>query len=528
MNVRDGNGSGRRSAARLIVLASVIGITALWSQSVRAQVRTAGVGEVTERDEKLKKAMKGLLLEPDSRHDRGWQLARDCGPALAPLLWDMQAAERANQDRRALLASAAILAGGAESDEPALAAVGEGQQAVQLIVCLLFAMQPSRGRDQPQATGNKDWADLYWERVRGRRKEPDEMLTVAALLGSRRFAGASATPAAADLVKRMPGSPGVIAAALFAGVSVEGALRPFLSISRPPRSADLVWRGRLLGSLRDGAVPDDEVVQFAQQVYALTGDAQAGVRSAAALVLSRANRLPPDKERPPWWMLQLLAADPRAAEGLARWIGPVPDALDENEKPIRLAVEYVLGRTPRAVVDDRARWGSNPLIRRHVALALAWRLLGMPKPEPIEVAMPGLPEWFFVQWASGAHASKAETIRGPDDRDDLLDRVAALMQEDGRLSRPVARELLEGTLWRWRSHPGLGLFDAQAALVCDLLLTGSDAGRKYQKAAARLPDRYLPKGLGSDSSVFELGVELWDWLALSEPRLPIPTECLLR
>src|SRR5262245_52718327 len=212
MNVPDGTGFGRRSAARLTVLASVIGIAAAWSQSVRAQVRLAGVGELTERDEKLKKAMKALLLEADSRHDRGWQLARDCGPAVAPLLWDMQAAEQANQDRRALLA------GAAESDEPALAAVGVGQPALQLIIGLVFAMQPSRGREQPQAPGNKDWADLYWERVRGRRKEPDEMLTVAALLGSRRFAGASATSAAADLVKRMPISPGVIAAAMFAGV----------------------------------------------------------------------------------------------------------------------------------------------------------------------------------------------------------------------------------------------------------------------------------------------------------------------
>src|SRR5262249_52974154 len=182
-----------------------------------------GVGELTEKDEKLKKAMKALLLESDSRRNRASQLTRDCGPALAPLLWDMEAAEKANQDRRALLASAAILAGGAESDEPALAAVGDGQQAVPLIVCLVFAMQPSRGRDQPQAAGNKDWADLYWERVRGRRTEPNEMLTVAALLGSRRFAGASATPAAAELVKRMQGSPGVIAAAMFAGVPVPEA-----------------------------------------------------------------------------------------------------------------------------------------------------------------------------------------------------------------------------------------------------------------------------------------------------------------
>jgi hypothetical protein len=527
MNLPDGTGCGRRSAARLFALAAVIGIAAVWSQSVRAQVHAAGVGELTEKDAKLKKAMQALLVEPDSRRDRAWQLARDSGPALAPMLWDMQATAEANQYRRALLASAAILAGGAESDETALAAIGEGTPFVQLISCLVFAMQPSRGREQPQASGNKDWADLYWERVRVRRTEPNEILTVAALLGCRRFSGAATAPFAADLVKRQQSSPGVIAAAMFAGVPVpEAASRPFLQVAKPPRFADLVWRGRLLGSLRDGVAPEDDVVRFAQQIYVLSGDAQAGLRSAAALVLSRANRLPPDRERPPSWMLQLLAADPRAATGLARWIGPVPDALDDKDKPPRLAVEYVLGREPRAVVEDRAIWGADSRIRRHVALALAWRLLGIEKPAPIEVAMPGLPEWFFVQWASGAEASKSETIRA-DERDDLLAGAAVLMQHK-QISRPVARDLIEGTLWRWRSHPGLGLFEAQAALVCDLLLTGSDAGRKYQKTGTRLPERYLPKGFGTESSAFELGVELWDWLALSEPRPPIPIECLLR
>ena len=468
--------------------------------------------------------MKALLTDAQHGHAEGWQVALDIGVPLMPLLWDMRAVEKADDRRRMVLTAAAMAAGGIEADEQALAAIDLSQQNDPLMACLMFALGPNRAHEQPR----------YWERVRGRRTEPPELHTVLALLACSRFPGAPTAPAAAAITQfhRTSGSgvvqsPGVLAAALFAGVPVpDSVLKPYLAFDAPPRHAELVWRGMLLGALRDPAiVPDAAMVQRAQRVFALSGDSLASAREAAALLLGRAGAVDGSGPRPPWTVLQLLAADARSAVLLDNWLRPAPSPIDED--PNRLAVEYAFSRPVARVLEERDEWGKATAIRKHVAVALAIRLLTVENAQPIQVALPDVAEWSFVQWASGAKPEARGPTAGPDGSGDSLDALLTLCRE-GRVSRPVVRERLEEALWRWGSHPGLGLFAAQRTLIRDLVLTGSLAGAKYQQHVP-MHERYLPGGLGSSGSsepFFAVGVEVFDFFSV--PRLPLPNECRLR
>lgn len=482
------------------------------------------MGSVSIKDDKFRAQMKALLTDAQHGHAQGWQVALDIGPPLMPLLWDMRAVEKADDRRRMVLTAAAMAAGGLESDEQALAAIDLSQQNDPLMACLMFALGPNRAHEQSR----------YWERVRGRRTEPPELHTVLALLAASRFPGAAAAPAAAAITQfhRSSGSgvvqsPGVLAAALFAGVPVpDSVLKPYLAFEQPPRHAELVWRGMMLGALRErDSLPDATVVQRAQRVFALSGDSLAGAREAAALVLGRAGAIDGSGPRPPWPVLQLLAADPRSAAQLSNWLYAAPSPIDEE--PARLAVEYALSRPVATVIEQRDDWSKSAAVRRHVAVALAIRLLADEAVQPIELALPEVPEWFFVQWASGAKAEPRGTIQGTSGQPDSLDALMQLVR-DGRATRAVVRDRLEEALWRWGSHPGLGLFTAQRTLIRDLVLTGSLAGAKYNQHVP-MHERYLPGGLGSSGSsepFFAVGVEAYDFFSV--PRLPLPSECRLR
>jgi hypothetical protein len=422
---------------------------------------------------------------------------------------------------------AAMQAGGPLEDESALAALaGAKQPQDRLMACFAFALGPVRTRELPQ----------FWTSALGRRAEQNAILTVAALLACARFPGA-----AAAVPEIRSDDPGIVAAMAFAGVAVPAAIMDrYWRFDEPEEHAGLVWRGFLLGSLlrsAPGQSGDADLLARARAVWKVTPE-RAGrgaaaefldeARGAAALVLGRAAAERPDGTRPPWHLLELLAAEPRSAALLAnhpdprfRWLQPEPQVLDED--PTCLAVEYVLGRPPQTVVDERDRWSTAPRIRQHVAVALAWRLLGAQQPAPVDVQVTGLPEWYFVRWATGAAGSLEGKLDDP-----VLAKAAALAQ-DGRLPRPVARDILEQTLWRWRSHPGRGLWAAERKLVRDLLLTGSQSGRKY-KPRVRETDHYLPNGLGTQDAFFEVAVEALDFdlLDVSAPRLPIPQQCRLR
>jgi hypothetical protein len=153
-------------------------------------------------------------------------------------------------------------------------------------------------------------------------------------------------------------------------------------------------------------------------------------------------------------------------------------------------------------------------------VALAWRLLGEERPAPVDATLAGLPEWFFVRWASGAGAARDSAI------EDATLEAAAGLAASQRLSRPAARRVLEEALWRWGSHPGLGLLENDRLLVRDLLLVGSNQGGGQYVPHVPYVERYRPTGIGSENAFFGIAVAAYDFL--SRPRLPLPPEYRLR
>jgi hypothetical protein len=241
------------------------------------------------------------------------------------------------------------------------------------------------------------------------------------------------------------------------------------------------------------------------------------VRAAAALFLARIGEVRGDGPRPDWQLLQILASEPAGAAAMQAWLAPGPHGL--NEDPRRIAVSYAMSRAPEVVIAEQQRWSLDPRIRTHVAVALAWRLLGEEQPRPIDVSLPAVPEWFFVRWASGAAADPRDAAS----ESEILQRAARLAAA-GRLPRPVLRQLLEEALWRWGSHPGLCMWENEAMVVRDLLLVGSLPGGKFTHAS--LEQRFRPGGLPPNNVLFDVAVALYDFL--SRAPLPLPPEHRLR
>jgi len=227
---------------------------------------------------------------------------------------------------------------------------------------------------------------------------------------------------------------------------------------------------------------------------------------------------PQNKQRVNWQLLRLLASEPRSARRLSRWLDPAPQPLDEDQQT--LAVEYVMSRSVEQVLEEHAQWSAAEAVRRDIAIALAWRLCGEDAPPAVNWDVPSVPEWFFVRWAAGSPPALPPVIDG----EPRLEEAARLAAE-GRLDREVGRQLLEQALWRRGSHPGLGLWRAHRQLVCDLLMSGSLPGSKFQISVPQ-HKRYLPAGLGDENALFEVGVDVFDMLSRPEP--PIPEECRLR
>jgi hypothetical protein len=510
---RPAAGSPVPAPASLAWLFAVIGTLALAPQPARGQ--TPAVGSLGADDHEFRRPLQDLLLEAKTQDlAAGWRLCAELGPAAAPLLWAMHDGEKSNARRRIVLIFAAMVAGGPLEDERAFAALERAKQPQdRLMTCLAFALGPPRAREQPS----------FWT-VLGRKAEQNDILTVASLLACARFPGAAAL---APEIRSA--DPGVVAAAAFAGAALPAAVVERFFRDDAPVHAGLVWRGVLLGSLlrADAAqARDPALLQRARWVWE-TRPERVGrgaaefldeARGAAALVLGRAAAMTAAGPRPPGHLLQLLAAEPQSAIQLRDWLKPEPQ-IDDDE-PARLAVAYAFSREPAAVVAERDAWSRSEPVRRPIAVALAWRLLGAPPQAPIEVQVTGLPEWFFVRWASGAAGGSEGRIDDP-----ILGKTAALAQ-DGSMPREAARDILEQALWRWRCHPGIGIWEAERRLVRDLLLTGSQEGRKYKP---RAPDaeRYRPTGLGTEDPFFEVGVKALDF-DLSAPRLPIPKPCRLR
>lgn len=463
------------------------------------------VGWISPRDERFRERFQKYLLDEPTRDlEVGWQLASDLGRPAVPLLWDMLAKEKAQVERRLIVLAAFVLAGGPLEDERLFEWLEQPKPMLEerVLACMLMALGPKRQRPVPG----------FWTKC-SPAKRPEPILAIAVRLASARFPGAEEdTPLQED-------DPGLAAAQAYACLPVSGLVAAKLwNLKTPERHAELFWRGALLGGARsasDGTTPQEALIEKSRKVMELGSDQGSAARAAAAWFRARARDFRGDAELD-WNLLQLAAADAANARLLQQRLGPTPPArLDE---PQRLAVCYVMSRDPEAVIADRAVWGAEERIRKHVAVALAMRLLAEEQPRRLD-AMPALPEWAIVRWAAGS-AMDATAL------DDPPLQAAVELAAAGRLSRPVMRNLLEEALWRWGSHPGLGLRDNERLLLRDLVLVGSSSGGgKYQPQLSP-HERYRAQGLGPDDPFFTVAVALYDFT--SRPRLPLPPEYRLR
>lgn len=466
---------------------------------------------MSANDARVRARFSELLLEAPTRDLRaGWELARDLGPVVAPSLFGLASDEKSNMKRRMSAFCAAVMASDPHGEDRVLAALDDkSPMQDRLCASFLLALGPLRERAPSD----------FWAKSLGRNKqEPEPVLLVAALLAGSRFPGVGAS--CPQSLLRVD-NPGVLAAAVLCGAPApEPLLQPYLQ-KRAPAHANLVQRAWLLRAVlqRNVSAASPELAERAREWMQSPGEANATLREAAALALGASGSLRMDGQtRPDWRMLQLFAFDAKACEALAGWIPAQPQPLDEPAWP-RLAVAYALGRPVERVVADRSAWASVPSVRRHVAIALAMRLCREPRSKAVAAALPEVAEWAFVRWAMDEPFPDAAAFVEP-----ALQQAAVMAKED-RLSREAAARLFEDTLWRWGSHPGIGLRDVQRDLVRDLMLSGSLPGNRY---AIGLPDhlRYLPAGLGNENDFFGIAVEAWE--LLRSPALPIPPECRLR
>ncbi|MBX3465034.1 MAG: hypothetical protein KF830_17840 [Planctomycetes bacterium] len=490
-----------------------IGATALLAQWTPAQdaaaVDATGPGWIDARHEPFRERFQQLLLAAPTRDlGQGWQLAAEIGRPVAPLLWDMVQAERAQTGRRLAVLAAAMVAGGAAEDERSLAWLDRPKGMVEdrVLTALWLAHGPRRARPVPNLAG----------RLLGGGRPPEPVLRLAVRLASARFPGGEAGDAVgADE------DPGLAAAGVFAGLPIGAAVAArYGNLKASERHVELYWRAGLLAGARglaEGRPPEVEWLQRARDLSAWPGEAFAAVRCAALLYRLRAQDQVADGPRPDWRLLHQAVVDRAAAVAVRGWLTAAPQPRDEE--PARLAVAYVLSREPAEVVAEQAVWSAAPRVRRHVAIALAWRLLGEPPAAPIELDLPGVPEWVFVRLAGGARPAVPVL-------DDAPLQLAARLAAADRLPPAALRAALEDALWRWGSHPGLGAWEQERLLLRDLLLVGSLVGGGRYVPHVRPEQRYRASGIAPDDVFYEVASSLHDFLV--RPRLPIPAECRLR
>ncbi len=468
------------------------------------------MGWIGTRDERFRERFRQVLLAvPTQDLAAGWTLASDLGRPAAPLLWEMTAAESANVGPRLVVMAAAIFAGGPLEDERLFAWLERPKPMLEerVLVSMLLALGPKRIRAKTE----------FRSRVLGPNRSPEQILGIAARLACGRFVGQdTGTPLLLD------DDPGIAAAAIYAGDDVPASIENRLwNLRAPERHAELFWRAAMLGGARQiaehGAV-SDVLLTRARDLMALPGDQFAAVRAAAATFRARARDLRADGPRPDWRMVQAMAIDVAGARALADWLGA--GAQPRDEEPQRLAVAYVLSRDTDQVVAERGTWGADTRIAKHVAIALAWRLLGETAPSSIELQVPAAPEWAFVRWATGASIDAAGQIEDPQLR------VALGLALNGRIGRDALRTALEDALWRWGSHPAQAVVEQERLLVRDLLLVGSNLGGSKYVPHIVTEQRYRPTGIGPDATFFRIAVAAYDFLA--RPRGPVPAEHRLR
>lgn len=491
----------------------LIGVFVLVAQLGRSQegtaVATGGLDWLGERDERLRDRFRQLLLHVPTRDlAAGWQLAVDVGRPAVAVLWKLLEGEPSDVNHRLVLLAAAMLAGGLHEDErlSRLLATPSPMLEERTLAALLVAIGPRRSRPMVN----------FWPRFLGPSKTPEDLLGIAVRLASVRFPGnEQGAPVLVD------DDPGLAAATAFAGLPVPPSVTAKLwNLQNKERHAELFWRGALLGAARrlPETKPPAELLERARKLVRMQGEEMAATRAAAAWLLAVADELRPEGPRLPVPLLRVATSHAPTATRLSAWLEPT--AQPRDEAPERLAVVYAWTAPPATVVAQRDQWSTNPDIARHIAVALALRLLGGGAPSPaIDVAVAGLPEWAFVRAASGARFERDTTCA-----DERLQATLQLLA-DGRLEPPALALVLEEALWRWGSHPQTTPWELERLLVRDLLLAGSNSGGAKYQSAVRPDLRYSPSGMDRNDSFFPIAVKLFDFCW--RPRAPLPPECRL-
>jgi len=471
---------------------------------------TTGVaGWIGPREERFRDKFRQTLLAVPTRDlAMGWQLASDLGRPAVPLLWEMMQAERSNVERRLAVLAAAMLAGGPNEDERLFAWLDQQKPMLEerALAAMVLALGPRRSRPVPG----------YWSKIQGPGKSTEQILTIAVRLAAARVPGLDGTaPPVLD------DDPGIAAATVYTGTAISPVLANKLGRNSTERHAELYWRASLLCGARqvaEGQPVTEALVTKAREFASLGGDQYAAVRAAAVLFRGRARDLRAEGVRPDARLLQVATSELANARALRGWLAAAPQPRDEE--PYRLAVTYALSRDVAEVVAERTVWSADARIDEHVAVALAWKLLGDDARSPIDATLATVPEWNFVRWASGAPIDPGAEIADP-----RLARALALAAA-GRMPRTTMRATLEDALWRWGSHPGLATWEQERLLVRDLLLVGSHPGGSKYVPHVVAEQRYRPTGIGPDDTFFRVAIAVFDFT--TRPPGPLPPEYRIR
>ena len=502
-------------------MTGLIGIFCGLAQPLLGQALTQDIGAVTARNSVYQKRFRELLLTASSRDlQSGWQLARDLGRPVAPVLWQMLSAERSNVDRRLVLLIAAVLADGPSNEGRLFELLDQRKAMLQerIITAMLIALGPHRMRPRED----------FWSRCIGPNVEPEPILELAVRIACARYPGAAK---GAPITRS--NDPGIVAAAAFSGLRMSPQTRKKLWRS-DDRHAELFFRGALLGEGWRYALNGDLPTLLGQaSVLMETGDERLDAARAAAILLrARAGVLDAKTGRPDWRLLQIVASQPASLPALQAWLSPRPLAREEDLP--RLAVAHALYQPVHETVKAMREWSADPTVRKHIAVALAVRLskgdvvrAGV-EPSPsvsaqaqvLKLVLPDVPEFRFAVWACGG-----EFVLGAKCDDPHLEQLAGLIA-DGRVSRKVVRATLEEALWRWGSHPGIGPWQQERLLIRDLMLVGSKRGGGRYQPHIRSEMRYVVTGLDRSDTFFTIAVDLYEFL--NRPVAPVPSQYRLR
>ncbi|MGK0153458.1 MAG: hypothetical protein ACI9SE_000402 [Neolewinella sp.] len=506
-------------------LTGLIGLLCVLAQPVSAQVLTEEVGVISARSSVYQKRFTELLLTVSSRDlHAGWQLARDLGRPVAPVLWQMLSSERSNVDRRLVLLIAAVLAEGLGKDARLFELLDQRQPMLQerIIAAMLMALGPHRTRPMED----------FWSRCIGPNVEPEPLLGLAVRIACARF-----PDAAKGAPTTQSEDPGIVAAAAFSGLRMSSQKQKKLWRGQG-RHAELFFRGALLGEgwRYDIYGEPPTLLDRASELLGKGEEPLQAARAAAMLLRARLGVLDPKGDRPDWRLLQLVASQSASRRALQTWLSPSPLAREEDLE--RLAVAHALYQPVLKTVEALREWSADPEVRRHIAVALAVRLAkgdvlrgendqetsasssALASTEIIKLHLPDLPELRFAVWASGGTFGD-----GPKCADPQLEQLASLISA-GRVSREVVRANLEEALWRWGSHPGIGPWQQERLLIRDLMLVGSTRGGGEYQSHIRSELRYVARGLDRSDTFFSIAVEMYEFL--SRPVAPVPAQYRLR